>query len=78
MIERKRFLIQDTDGSKGSTTGFLTTFHNALNQVRQIAFDGVLWFVQEKNNKPFKVVSEGWVPAEVKERMYAFMKKRNT
>jgi len=66
-IIRTRIGIEDRDG-KGSTSAYVGWFFNALMQRRQIAFDGVKWFVQADTRSPFKPVSEEEVPAEVKNR----------
>lgn len=69
---KTRILIQDHDG-KGSTTAWVTTFVNAINQTRQIAYDGQRWFVQANNRQPFKIVGESEVPDYVKTKMNEIM-----
>lgn len=69
-MKKKRILIQDQDG-KGSITAYVIWFHNAIMQKRQIAFDGVKWFVQANLRAPFKPIGESEVPVDVKKRMFA-------
>ncbi len=64
-MKKVRIGYQDRDG-KGSCAAYVTQFHNAINQVRNIAFDGQRYFVQANNKAPFKPVSEEEVPNKVK------------
>lgn len=81
---KTRILIQDPDGSKGSTTAYVMWFTNAINQRRQIAHDGVKWFAQATKRSPFKQVGESEVPQHVQKEMKhlmqlsPFMKQPNT
>lgn len=75
-IKKTRVGIETNEG-KGSTTCYLTEFHNAIMQVRSIAFDGVRWFVQGGDRRAyFKQVGDGEVPQEVKDRINNFINKQ--
>lgn len=70
---KKRIGIEDQDG-KGSTPAYVMWFTNAINQRRQIAHDGVKWWVQPNPRAFFKPVGESEVPDNVKEAMAAYMR----
>jgi hypothetical protein len=72
-IQKARILIEDRDG-KGSTTAFVGPFINGICQTRQIAYDGVRWFVQANNRAPFRPVGESEVPPNVFSRFRNYVK----
>ncbi len=71
---KKRIVFKDGD-DKGSTTAYVMWFHNAMNQRRQIAFDGVRWFYQNNTRYPFEIVSGNSVSQNVKDDMLQLMNK---
>ena len=71
-IVRTRIIYKDR-GERGSTQAYLSDFHNAMNQVRSIACDGVRWFVQDGRRNPFTIIGESEVPDEVKKRFQSVL-----
>lgn len=70
-------IIYTDGGSRNSTSAYITEFHNAMHQVRSIAYDGVRWFVQGGDRRSsYRQVSESEVPFEVRQRFahYQLMK----
>jgi hypothetical protein len=61
-VSKIRFLYQDADGDKCSTTGWIVWAHNRLLQRRQFATDGVRFFYQPAKDKPFIIVPESELP----------------
>ena len=66
-IRRTRIGYTDRDG-QGSCYAWVSQFHNALMQVRDIAWDGRRWFVAPKPGARFEPVGEDEVPKHEKER----------
>jgi hypothetical protein len=71
---KTRIIVEDN--GIGSISAWVMPFVNAIMQTRQIAFDGVRWFVQANNRAPFKPVGESEVSDKVKQDMQTFMNKR--
>lgn len=72
-VRKLRVGYKDQDG-KGSALMWVSDFHNALMQVRSIAFDGRYWFVQgNRRDAPFTPVGESEIPDEVKTRFNKFI-----
>jgi hypothetical protein len=71
-IRKLRIGYTDRDGH-GSIMCYVSDFHNAILQVRKIAFDGRRWFVQADSKSRFKEVGESEVSSEVKQRFQTHM-----
>jgi hypothetical protein len=67
-IRQMRIGYTDHNNQHGSIMCHVSDFHNALMQVKKIAFDGVRWFIQPKSNSQFIQISESEIPQEVKQR----------
>jgi hypothetical protein len=66
--QKIRIMVKDRDG-KGSATAWVIWFTNQLMQRRQIAFDGVKWFVQPDKRSPFIPIGESEVLPRIREEM---------
>jgi hypothetical protein len=66
-IRKERIIYKDRDGH-GNIMCWVSQFHNAILQVRSIAWDGARWFVQPNSRLPYGTVSSDEVPREVKDR----------
>ncbi len=71
-ISRSMIGYTDENGP-GSCYCYVSQFHNAINQVRDIAWDRCRWFVAPKPGARFKPVGESEVPEEVKKRFNEFL-----
>lgn len=69
-VRKLRVIYKDQDGT-GSCQMWVSDFHNAIMQVRSIAFDGRRWYVQGRRTAPFTPIGEGEVPQEVRDRFAA-------
>lgn len=77
-VRKLRVGYKDQDGT-GSCQMWVSDFHNALHQVRSIAFDGRRWFVQGgRRDASFEPVGESEVPQEVKDRFAKAMTPTST
>jgi hypothetical protein len=71
-MQKKHILTKDREG-KGLTSAWVIWGHNRLNQRRQVATDGVLFWYQPTTRSPFVPVSEQDIPDAVRRDLLAII-----